>query len=93
LENFVPRCDQWIPLSQFSWSNSQRNLGRILARHGVDDVSPVERLPCTERLGKRGHVDHWQSALPPSLSEATHGRWHEMSNGLLSLENISQRDK
>jgi hypothetical protein len=27
LENFVPRCDQWIPLSQISSSNAQSNLG------------------------------------------------------------------
>jgi hypothetical protein len=26
-------------------------------------------------------------------SEATDGRWHEMSNGLLSLEHIQQRGK
>jgi hypothetical protein len=50
-------------------------------------------IPCTERLGNRGHVDHWQSALPPSFSEATPGRWHEMSNGPLSPEHIQQRDK
>src|SRR5918994_5047504 len=31
---------------------------------------------------KRRHVDHWQSAVPPSLSEAAHGPWHELSNGL-----------
>src|SRR5262249_61459732 len=46
------------------------------------DVSLVKPRPCTEQFGKRGHVDHWQSAVPPSLSEATHGPWHEMSNGL-----------
>jgi hypothetical protein len=45
-------------------------------------VSLVKPLPCTEQFGKRGHVDHWQSAVPPSLSEATHGPWHEMSHGL-----------
>src|SRR5262249_33769477 len=48
----------------------------------VDDVSLVKPLSCTEQFGKRGHVDHWQSAVPPSLSEATHGPWHEMSHGL-----------
>ena len=52
------------------------------AGHGVDDVSLVKPLPCTEQFGKRGHVDHWRSAVPPSLSEATHGPWHEMSHGL-----------
>jgi len=26
LENFVTRCDQWIPLSQISASNAQGNL-------------------------------------------------------------------
>ena len=26
-------------------------------------------------------------------SEATHGRWYQMSNGLLSLEHIQQRGK
>jgi len=25
LENFVPRCDQWLALSQISSSNAQRN--------------------------------------------------------------------
>src|SRR5215472_17209018 len=35
-----------------------------------------------EQFGKRDHVDHWQSAVPPSLSETTLGPWHEMSNGL-----------
>ena len=40
------------------------------------DVSLVKPLPCTEQFGKRGHVDHWQSAVPPSLSEATHGPLH-----------------
>src|ERR1700758_4117703 len=34
------------------------------------------------QFGKRGHVDHWQSAVPHSLSEATQGPWHEMSNRL-----------
>jgi NADPH:quinone reductase-like Zn-dependent oxidoreductase len=33
-------------------------------------------LPRTEQFEKRGH------AVPPSLSETTHGPWHEMSNGL-----------
>src|SRR5215211_5273991 len=43
-------------------------------------MSLVEPLPCTEQFGKRGH--QWKSAVPPSLSEATHGPWHEMSNRL-----------
>jgi hypothetical protein len=34
------------------------------------DVSLVKPLPCTERFWKRGH------AVPPSLSETTHGPWH-----------------
>jgi hypothetical protein len=55
------------------------------AGHGVDDVSLVKPLPCTEQFGKRGRVDHWQSAVPPPLSEATRGPWHEMSNGLSNV--------
>src|SRR6267154_3100500 len=43
-------------------------------------MSLVKPLPCNEQFGKRGH--QWKSAVPPSLSEATHGPWHEMSNGL-----------
>jgi hypothetical protein len=46
-----------------------------------------------EQFGKRGHVDHWQSAVPSSLSEAIHGRWREISNGLLSLKHTRQRGK
>ena len=34
------------------------------------DVSLVKPLPCTEQFWKRGH------AVPPSLSETTHGPWH-----------------
>ena len=34
------------------------------------DVSLVKLLPRTEQFGKRGH------AVPPSLSETTHGSWH-----------------
>ena len=34
------------------------------------DVSLVKPLPCTEQFGSRGH------AVPPSLSETTHGPWH-----------------
>src|SRR5512144_2029529 len=34
------------------------------------DVSLVKPLPCTEQFGKRGQ------AVPPSLSETTHGPWH-----------------
>ena len=34
------------------------------------DVSLVKPLPCTEQFWKRGH------ALPPSLSETTHGDRH-----------------
>jgi hypothetical protein len=55
-------------------------------------VSLVKPLPCTEQFGKRGHVDHWQDAVRPSLSEATQGLWHEMSNGLLSPQHLHQRD-
>jgi hypothetical protein len=40
------------------------------------DVSLVKPLPCTEQFEKRSH------AVPLSLSETTHGPWHEMSNGL-----------
>jgi hypothetical protein len=29
LENFVLRCDQWLPLSKISSSNAESNLGRI----------------------------------------------------------------
>ena len=39
-------------------------------------MSLVKPLPRTEQFEKRGH------AVPPSLSETTHGPWHEMSNGL-----------
>jgi len=49
---------------------------------GTVAVSLVKPLPRTE-----------QYAVPPSLSETTHGPWHEMSNGLLSLEQIQQRGK
>jgi hypothetical protein len=45
-------------------------------------MSLVKPLPCTEQFGERGH--QWKSAVPPSLSEATHGPWHEMSNRLSS---------
>jgi hypothetical protein len=58
-----------------------------------DDVSLVKPLPCTEQFGKRGHVDHCQSAVPPSLLEATHRPWHEMSNGLSNAATFHQRDK
>ena len=51
------------------------------------DMSLVKPLPRTEQFDKRAH------AVPPSLSETTHGPWHEMSNGLLSLEQIQQRGK
>ena len=34
------------------------------------DVSLVKPLPCTEQFWKRGH------AVPPPLSEATHGHWY-----------------
>jgi len=50
-------------------------------------VSLVKPLHRTEQFEKRAH------AVPPSLSETTHGPWHEMSNGLLSLEHIQQRGK
>ena len=52
---------------------------------GTVAVSLVKPLPRTEQFEKRAH------AVPPSLSETTHGPWHEMSNGLLSLEQIQQR--
>ena len=34
------------------------------------DVSLVKPPPCTEQFWKRGH------AVPPPLSEATHGHWY-----------------
>jgi len=40
------------------------------------DVSLVKPLLRTEQFEKRAH------AVPPSLSETTHGPWHERSNGL-----------
>src|SRR6266853_5797874 len=52
----------------------------LISGRGVDDMSLVKPLPCNEQFGKRGH--QWKSAVPPSLSEATHGPWHEMSNKL-----------
>ena len=54
---------------------------------GTVAVSLVKPLPRTEQLEKRA------DAVPPSLSDTTHDPWHEMSNGLLSLEHIQQRDK
>src|SRR5262249_19050970 len=50
------------------------------------------RCLCTEQFGKRGHVDHWQGAVPPSLSETSLGTWHEMSNGLFYRWNISSKE-
>ena len=54
---------------------------------GTVAVSLVKPLPRTEQFEKRAH------AVPPSLSDPTHDPWHEMSNELLSLEHIQQRDK
>ena len=51
------------------------------------DVSLVKPLPRTEQFEKRAN------AVPPSLSERSHGPWHGMSNGLLTLEHMQQRDK
>src|SRR5258706_10834430 len=39
------------------------------------------RSPAPSSSGSEVTFHHWQSAVPPSLSEATHGPWHEMSNG------------
>src|SRR6478752_2485673 len=54
------------------WKTSPRDATTEYHRRGSHRVTPR----------KRDHVDHWQSAVPPSFSEATHGPWHEMSNGL-----------
>src|SRR5512147_422455 len=37
---------------------------------GLDRYVVVKPLPCTKQFGKRGQ------AVPPSLSETTHGPWH-----------------
>src|SRR5215208_164286 len=48
---------------------------------GIDGVSPVEPLTCTEQFGKRGHVPPLAKRCATSLSEATRGAWLKMSNG------------
>src|SRR5215475_1191638 len=58
-----------------SWSD-KRGMASMMCHRSSRCLAP-------EEFGKRGHVDHWQSAVPLSLSETTLGPWHEMSNGLL----------
>jgi hypothetical protein len=51
------------------------------------DISLVKPLPCTEQFEKRGH------AVPPQLSETTHGAGMRYRTSFLSLEQIQQREK
>jgi hypothetical protein len=38
---FVPRCNQWVPLSQVSPRNARLSTPKPISGHGVDDVSLV----------------------------------------------------
>jgi hypothetical protein len=41
LLNFVPRCNQWVPLSLVSPRNARLSTPNPISGHGVDDVSLV----------------------------------------------------
>jgi len=56
-------------------------LGSEMMRHrGSHRVTPR----------KRGHVDHWQSAVPPSLSEASHAPCTRCRTGFPSLQHFTK---
>jgi hypothetical protein len=65
-----------------------------LLRIRCDVLRPISESRRLESMDRRLFTVmlQWQSALPPSLSEATHGPWHEMPNGHLSLEHTQRGD-
>src|SRR4051794_20253564 len=75
----------------------------FLARYGaaagpianvVDgDMSLVTPVHCTEQFGKRGYVDHQQSAVPLRFRKLPMAPGMRMSTGLSNAATFRQRDK
>lgn len=72
-------------------SDAERGVVRTMAERLVRRVP--SRCLAPSSSGSEVTSTHWQSAVPPSLSEATHGPWHEMSNGLSNAATFPPRDK
>jgi hypothetical protein len=85
-----------VPARQLDWiyTRGYPVLNRLAGR-GVDGVSLVKPLPCTEQFGTSSSVSEVTSTtgIPPSLSETTIAPGMRCRTSFPSLQHFQQRDK